>query len=831
MQTPDPPPRTMLALPDWLNAPVGRAALGLAGGAALVRILGATEVLPIAIADACGAAIALLACAFARREFTRLSRSGRIPAELRVFWRLQRFSVLAVAAAVVGWISSRAVPEAAAPALRLASLGLSMTALGVLLTASVRIPGSEISRRHRVTASLDLATLIIAGLIGFWILSLKPAVLGLHGSGPAASASGDGTVLAGLLLVAVIALFAFLSLLLTSTLLLLPFRSHGPAVARGLRVLATGVVALVAAEIVPYCIGLAYDGFTARPVFIGWTLFALGAGVHARLARTQPDAPAVERPAHVRVAMPHAAIGLLTVLVLTGLTSREVLADNAQLFLFTIFAAFILVVVRQTVIARENYGLALEMQRAKEVAESANSARLQFLANISHDLRTPLNGVLGCAQILLREKTMTSKQRELLKTMQGCAEHLRNLINDLLDLSKLEADRLELAPSPFDLRAFIQALIKTFTLEAENKKIILEFEEAGTLPGWISCDRKRLQQILGNLVHNAIKFTDHGRVKVRVRAGEGTMIFDVIDTGCGILPHKLGELFQPFHVVDERSIKLEGTGLGLSICKKLAKKMGGDIVVHSTVGKGSTFTVTIPLVESEAVIEVQRTVVDYQGRRRRVLIVDDNPANRVVLRTMLEPLDFLIHEAGDARETHEQIRFARPDIILMDLMMPGIDGFVLCQQVAELEILPPPAVIAVSAMAGEDVLDRCRKAGFADLLHKPVHLDQLVEALRAHAGIEWTYGVLQPAPAAPEDAPGTEPIVAPPIDELTAFLDLARRGVVRNIETRAELLARTHPEYTPFARRVARYAREFKMKELGEWLASLYPQQQPHGSA
>lgn len=823
-----PPRRSKLALPDWLTTPVGRVALYLAVLVAAVRVCADAELLQPEWMQAMGTVSTLAGCAFALGHLVRLGRSPRGLQEPRRFWRLQRIAVmsLGVAAAAAGGAAFN--EGIAGTALRGAALLASFAALATLAWSTVHIPGGEIARRHRVTASLDLATLIVAGLIGFWILALKPAMLALRFQVGPGREGGDMPAALGVVLA--IAFYAFFSLLLTSTLVLIPFRSHEGGVSRGLHLLAGTIIVLIVAEVVPHCMALATGGLGAPPVFTGWALATLGIGIHAGLARSQAGTVASEAPPQSRVAMPFAAIGLLAVLIFVGLSSPEQISANIHLFLVAMSAGFILVVVRQTVIARENFGLALEMQRAKEAAESANSVRLQFLANISHDLRTPLNGVLGCTQILLREKTMGSKQRELLKTIQGCAEHLRNLINDLLDLSKLEADKLELAPSPFDLKGLLAALIKTFALEAETKKIALELEQSADLPEWIQCDRKRLQQILGNLVHNAIKFTDHGRVKVRARVAGPALIFDVIDTGCGIMPDKIGELFQPFHVVDERSIRLEGTGLGLSICKKLANKMGGDISVTSKLGKGSTFSVVIPLTLASPVVEIQRTVVDYQGRRRRVLIVDDNPANRIVLRTMLEPLDFLVHEADGAASAHEQISQAQPDIVLMDLMMPGVDGFTLCREIRDMDILRMPVLLAVSAMAGDDVLERCRQAGFADLLNKPVHLDALVDALRVHAGIEWTYGVIHPAPVALDEGPVNEPIVPPSADEITAFLDLARRGVVRNIESRAEELARSHPEYSPFARRVARYARDFKLKELGEWLTSLNTQQ-AHGSA
>jgi signal transduction histidine kinase/CheY-like chemotaxis protein len=568
----------------------------------------------------------------------------------------------------------------------------------------------------------------------------------------------------------------------------------------------------------------------AAPGYFGWALFLLALGLSARLMRDAPRPTAALAEGHANFTIPVASAGLIGSLLLTSLVSRELWQIHVATLLPAMFLAIVLIVVRQTIIARENLRMALAMRKAKDIAESANNSRLHFLANISHDLRTPLNGVLGCAQILLRDRTVTPKQKDLLKTMHGCGEHLRNLISDLLDLSKLEADKLELSLAPCDARSFFDAINKTFSLEAENKNIALTLDADDSVPGWIKADRKRLQQILGNLVHNAIKFTDRGGVHLRVRGANGRLRCEVQDTGCGILPDKLPELFQPFHVVDDRSLKLEGTGLGLSIAKKLAQKMGGDITVESVISKGSTFTLQIPCEEAAPVVDVQRTVVDYQGRRRRILIVDDQPANRVVLRTMLEPLDFLIDEAGDASQALKQIDFARPDAILLDLMMPGVDGFELCQHIAQLGLNPPIPCIAVSAMSGVEVKERCAKTGFRELLNKPVNLDLLLETLGTHAGIEWTYGVLQPPPP-PETPPGAgdEEIKAPPLEELTAFVDLARRGYVRSLETRAEKLAEQNPAYAGFARRVARLSKEFKVKELTEWLSSLSPEH-AHGS-
>jgi signal transduction histidine kinase/DNA-binding NarL/FixJ family response regulator len=625
-------------------------------------------------------------------------------------------------------------------------------------------------------------------------------------------------------------LHAVLSLLLVASLLLLLFRKHPPVMHRAFVPLASGVITLLVFEVLPRCMVLRVEGFTSVPSYFGWALLGLSVSASALMMREPSSTTERSYSPNLHFAVPLASTGMVGFFLVNTFLAPEVWSGHIRTLLVATFAALLLLVLRQTIMARDNLRLAQAMSEAKEAAESANAARLHFLANISHDLRTPLNGILGSVQILLREVSITPKQRDLLRTVQGSAEHLRNLITDLLDLSKLEADRLELSPSAFDLGGFLDELVKSFAPDVEKKQIRLELAPTGDLPRWIECDRKRLQQILGNLVHNAIKFTDRGTVRLRAQRHDPDLVFEVADTGCGILPDKLPELFQPFHVVGDNSIKLEGTGLGLSISRKLARRMGGDITVQSIVAKGSTFTVRIPLHESKPVVEVRRTVVDYQGRRRRILIVDDQPANRLVLRNMLEPLDFLVDEAEDADAAIKALQFSKPDVVLLDLMMPGVDGFELLEQIKAMKILREPPCIAISAMFGDEVEARCRQAGFQQLINKPVNLDILTDALHQHAGIEWTYGIIQAAPAADGRAQPPLPFKPPPPAELAAFLDLARRGFVRNLQSRADQLAHAHPDMAPFATRVSSYVRDFKVKELADWLANLATKAD-HGSS
>lgn len=704
--------------------------------------------------------------------------------------------------AAAGW--GLMPPAFSAPRLDLVA---GLLALAAVTIGMLRLPTERLPRTRWLPAGLDVVTMLLAASLCFWVYALYPAITVL----PVERLS-----------VWTVAVHMIVSLVLVSVLILLMIRHHPLITNAALAPLIVGCVILLATEILPVCNAVAHAGIGTAPIFLGWPFFGLAAAVSSQSMRDYRGSQPSEVAAHVNFVLPFISTGLVGFLLFTSFASEALWAAHVSVLLPATFSALVLIVVRQSITARENLRLAEQMGAARDAAETANNSRLQFLANISHDLRTPLNGVLGCTQILLREKEISKKQRGLVKTMQGCAEHLRNLINDLLDLSKLEADRLELAPSSIDLHGFTEALIKTFSLEAEKKDISLVLDAQENLPRWIRCDRKRLQQIMGNLISNAIKFTERGGVWLRVRREKMRLVLEVQDTGFGIHPEKIGELFRPFHVVDERSIKLEGTGLGLSISRKLARKMGGDIEVQSTLGKGSKFLVAIPLVEAEPEVEIKRTIVDYQGRRRRILIVDDQPANRVVLRSLLEPLDFLVDESGSGAEALDRLQFAKPDIILSDLMMPEMDGFEFCERLRHLGLTPAIPCIAISAASSDEVREKCLKAGFCELLGKPVHLDMLLNTLQQHAGIEWSYGIIEPAPAGQDkETPAAKDIIPPAPQEIAKLIEFARRGVVQSIETQVETLAAKSAEHAPFAHRVLEYTHDFRIKELAEWLSNL----------
>ena len=800
-------PLRLLRFPGWLSTPPGRIAI----------VIGTTVVLAKCIAMALPAHIETVAPVFpaatvissilALVYILRASRSAAAAAELRRPFLCIGSALLVVSFAAAFHLTAEIALPRWDPVAHEFRLVAGLMGIGVLCAAIALLPQKALDRGGWIAAGLDIATVLLTGFLAFWLYSLSPGIR-------------DERL--PLLQTGLIVTHTILTLGLLSLLPLVFLRRHESLSHNVISPITAGVILLIATEIVPTCHSLGIDAFPEEPMFFGWTLFALSIAVGFRaVAQKKEEHPGGQRR-NTLVALPFAATGLVGLLLVTSIINRDIWIENASILLPSVFLALVLVVVRQTRIAHEKLRMAQEMQSAKEIAETANSSRLQFLANISHDLRTPLNGILGCAQILLRDKDINPKQRELLKTSQSCAEHLRTLINDLLDLSKLESGRLELAPTAFDLHAFLTELIGSFHLAAENKNIILELEPHAAPPRWITCDRRRLHQILGNLIHNAIKFTVRGAVTVKASGATGTLTFAIKDTGCGILPDKLDDLFKPFHVVDEKSIQLEGTGLGLSISKKLAETMGGDITVSSVYGKGSVFTVQLPLIEAAPVVEVQRTIVDYHGHRRRILIVDDKAENRVILRSIIEPLDFLVMEAGGGAEALERLQFAKPDVLILDLMMPEMDGFELCRRVRALNLPTAPVCIALSAMAGEDVYDRCRAAGFADWVRKPLNFEMLLESLHVHAGIEWVYGLIKPGPknSVPLERE-TGPLKAPAPETLLVLTDIARRGNIRIFETRlAETVARD-PSLAPFQTKAQQYLSEFKIKELADWLESL----------
>jgi PAS domain S-box-containing protein len=458
---------------------------------------------------------------------------------------------------------------------------------------------------------------------------------------------------------------------------------------------------------------------------------------------------------------------------------------------------------------------------AKDAAEVANKAKSSFLANMSHELRTPLNGILGYAQILRRDKTLNQAHRDSVGVIQHSGEHLLVLLNDILDLSKIEAGRMELYPTDFYLPYFLQELVDVFKNFARQKGIRFAFEELTELPTGVKGDEKRLRQVLNNLLSNAIKFTEDGGVALKVGMERDKIRFQVEDTGVGIKEDELQYIFSPFQQVGETQKMSEGTGLGLAISLRLVQMMGGDLVVESIYGQGSIFwfAIDLPRVTTKfnEFVQVEETVNGYRGKRRKVLVVDDKAENRQVLFHMLEPLGFEVIVAEDGKTAMEKAQTIQPDLILIDLVMPTLDGFEATRQIRK---IPPPfdtTIIAVSASAFEEDKQRSLDSGCDDFMSKPFRLETLLRKIQEHLGLEWTHN---DDPTGESAEPAPEELVLPPPEALQTLLKLANRGRVSIIKQELAQLGQTDKRFAAFVSQLRPMVEAYQIKAIRHLLQS-----------
>ncbi len=466
-------------------------------------------------------------------------------------------------------------------------------------------------------------------------------------------------------------------------------------------------------------------------------------------------------------------------------------------------------------------------EAARHAAEAANRAKSDFLAQMSHELRTPLNAILGYTQIFKRDRTLTPRQQEGIEIMHQSGEYLLQMINDILDVAKVEAGKLELQSVPVSLPHFLHILTEMVRGRAEQKGLAFTYQLDPTLPKGVYVDEKWLREVLLNLLSNALKYTEAGRVELSVAAisplgemGDTARVrFQVTDTGIGIAPEALEAIFTPFYQVSGLSSNIEGTGLGLAISRRLVELMGGELQVKSVPGQGSTFwfDLVLPLaaVEETVLGEASPTqaIVGFKSEPVKILIVDDRLDTWVVLREHMSSLGFTLAEAANGREALDAVSATPPDLILMDLIMPVMDGFEAIRQIRQSH--PPEyiPIIAVSARVSGNIREWCKTAGADDFLTKPVQLDDLFTCLETHLKLEWLY---EPLPSEEMDrrVESTAHLVLPPAEDLLVLWALAQGGRMTDLEQLVIKISQTDEVYRPFVEQMSRLVDQFEFVEI-----------------
>ncbi len=468
------------------------------------------------------------------------------------------------------------------------------------------------------------------------------------------------------------------------------------------------------------------------------------------------------------------------------------------------------------------------MQAAKEAAEAANLAKSTFLANMSHELRSPLNAILGFSQLLTRSHRLTPEQQENVAIINRSGKNLLTLINNILDLSKVEAGRITLNPINFDFYYLLDELEQILQLNAEDKGLQLSFHRTPNLPQYICTDQAKLRQVLINLLNNAVKFTKEGSISVRIRIANEQLaisneqlaiLFEIEDTGPGIAPYELEGLFEAFVQTKVGKEAQEGTGLGLPIARKFVQLMGGDMTVSSEVGQGTVFQFYIQIIavdttEIEDKQPMRRVVaLEPNQPQYRILIVDDKSYNRQLLTKMLVPLGFEVKEGCNGHEAIEIWKTFEPHLIWMDMRMPVMNGYEATTQIKTHLKGQATAIIALTASILEEEQAVILSTGCDDFVRKPFHEHDIFEKMAQYLGIRYVYEELTPSTpqATPTDLSFQESLAAMSkewIDQLYQAAELIDNEQV------LQLIEQIPPEYAFLIQAIKDWVNGFRCDKI-----------------
>ncbi|MCB0209890.1 MAG: response regulator [Anaerolineae bacterium] len=490
--------------------------------------------------------------------------------------------------------------------------------------------------------------------------------------------------------------------------------------------------------------------------------------------------------------------------------------------------AFSDMVTNLRILTERNARLFEQAQTARHNAEAASQAKSNFLASMSHELRTPLNAILGYAQILRRDQNLSTLYDDGLAIIEKSGHHLLTLINDILDLAKIEAGKLSLQPAVVHLPIFLDSVVGMMQLRAREKGLQFVDERAPNLPYGVEIDEKRLRQVLINLLSNAIKFTNNGTITLRVevvaapdeaapsrQAGHSVkrICFTVSDTGVGIEPDQVRLIFQPFEQVIPGSLVIEGAGLGLPISQQLVEAMGSEIRIESEIDSGSTFwfELDLPVIEAElpAKPDLTQGLIGYADPSRKILIADQKDHNLALLVNFLAPLGFEIATVQNGQKAITRAMQMRPDLIILDMRMSAESGTEVIEGIRQQPDLNTTIVIGTSASVNGQVNTQ---ATYDDFLAKPIDLEVLTELLEQHLQLTWLYEETpssstpnQPTPS----SPASPQFIPPPLDELNVLYDLAMKGNMPGLYKRAVAIEQMNRQYEPFTHQLKALAKAF----------------------